>query len=353
MQAWMLAREFALRGWEVHYASESDKPAHREIQDGVRLHTLPEKHSAWTENRAAIGALIRELRPRVLYTRIFNPTSGWAVAEAPPGTLTIWAAASRHDGKPWPFLTQGWRLNTPFQFLRRAPLHLWWNVIARKARKGAKIVLAQLEEQRADLKKLGIDSTLVRNSFPVPTESELQSHEGTPVILWADSIKSLKRPELFLKLAERCGNLPVNFRMIGRVVDARYVSMIERTSRVASNFRFDGFVSPKEVNEVFREAHIHVKTSLPIEGMPNTFVQAWMYGLPVASLQVDSDHLIRDHELGTVAESLEQLEHNVRELAVNAELRRKLGANARRFAVNEFDLKKNADKIEALIRERL
>ncbi len=353
MQAWMLAREFVKRGWDTHYASERAAPPSSAVQDGVELHSLPVEYSPWNGNRTAIRALLRQLNPRVLYTRVFNPTSGWAIAEAPPETLSIWAAASRNDGKPWPYLAQGWRLHSPFEFIRKAPLHLRWNAISRKARHGAKLVLAQLNDQRADFLKLGIEAHVVRNSLPIPPEAELQTHEGVPMFLWADTIKSLKRPEIFLKLAVCCKDLPAKFCMIGRVIDAEYQGMIDQTARRAPNFRYEGFVPQSQVDTYFREAHVHVKTSLPIEGMPNTFIQSWSHGVPVASLQVDSDRMIQVQAVGTFAHTPDELERDVRKLAADRELRRKLGANARAFAIREFDLERNVDTLEMLIRERL
>ncbi len=353
MQAAMMARELAARGWDVHYASETVALPETNPLDGVTLHALPENPSYWKGNREPLRRLLTELQPDVVYTRTFDPYVGNVVRDKPQKTVVMWAAASKNDGRAWPFLVQGWRMLPVHLFVRRMPVFLYWNSIARKGRAGADIVLAQHRDQQEQLARLGVKSVVLRNSHPDVPATDMQSHDGVPIILWADSIKAIKRPELFLDLAKRCSDLNAQFVMIGKSYDEHYDRLIESTREAVPSFRYDGFVPLADVNRYFRAAHVHVKTSLPIEGFPNTFVQAWLHGVPVASLEVDPERLIRTHLLGQYVESVDKLERAVRELVTNPALRRQLGRNARQFAVQEFNLQKNMDKFEQLVGERL
>lgn len=353
MQAWMMATELARRGWDVHYAGEMNTVPQPNLMDGVTLHALPENPSYWEGNRAPLRKLLHALRPDVIYTRTFDPYVGYTVQEKPRDSIVVWAAASKIDGDRWPLFAHRWRALSTGLFLKRLPVYAYQNHVARKGRAGADLVLAQHRDQMEQLARLGLKSLLLRNSHPPVPDSSVQTHEGRPVILWADSVKAIKRPEVFLELAKRCADLDAEFVMIGRIYSPHYQALIEATSRAAANFRYEGSVPLSEVSRYFAAAHLHVKTSLPIEGFPNTFIQAWLHGIPVASLEVDPEHLIRAHSLGRCASTPDELEQSVRELISDLSLRRQLGQNARAFAMQEFNLQNNMDKFEQLVAERI
>ncbi|MCX6601918.1 MAG: glycosyltransferase family 4 protein [bacterium] len=352
MQAWMLACELARRGWDVHYASEMNRVPEPPVMDGVILHGLPENPSYWRGNRRPLRDLMHALAPDVIYTRMFTPYLGYMVMDAPPGAFTVWSAASGYDVRAWPYLAHGRRSHPGLLFVRRMPVYLWHNYLARKGRKRAQLVLAQQRDQQRDLAKLRVRAEILRNSHPPVPESEVQRHQGKPVVLWADSIKLIKRPELFIELARRCRDLPVEFLMIGGMLHENYRPQVEAAVRELPNFRYGGFVPLSEVEQVFAGAHLHVKTSLPIEGFPNTFVQAWLHGVPVVSYENDPESLLNEHKLGVCATRFDELEQAVRDLVNHPEKRREIGARARVFARSEFDLQHNVDRLEGLLSSR-
>jgi glycosyltransferase involved in cell wall biosynthesis len=349
MQAWMLAGELARRGWDVHYASEMNNVPQPPVLDSITLHGLPENPSYWRGNRRPLRDLMQELRPDVIYTRIFSQYLGYAVMDAPPGAFTVWSTASGQDGRAWPYLAHGPLSHPGLLFVRRMPVYLWHNYLARKGRRRAQLVLAQQRDQQRDLARLGVRAEILRNSHPPVPEDDVRRHEGKPVVLWADSIKLIKRPELFIELARRCRDLPAEFLMIGGMAHENYRPQVEAAARELPNFRYGGFVPLSEVERVFAGAHLHVKTSLPIEGFPNTFVQAWLHGVPVVSYENDPEGLLNERRLGVCAASLDELEQAVRDLVNHPEKRREIGALARAFALAEFDLQRNVDRFEALL----
>jgi glycosyltransferase involved in cell wall biosynthesis len=353
LQAWMLATELARRGWDVHYASETPDTTETRVLDGVTLHPLPVRDSYWHVNREPVIELLKYLRPQVTYTRMFSPYLGYLAEGASAETFFVWSTASRFDGRPWPALAVGRRGVSMRDYLRRLPVYLHWNAIARKGRKRADLILAQQSEQQHDLARLGLQAEILRNSYPPVPETEVQSHDGQPVIIWADSIKPLKRPEAFLELAHRCRDLPAIFQMLGNIYEKElYQRPIDDAVRTLPNFRYAGFIPLNRIDEYFHAAHVHVKTSLPIEGFPNTFVQAWLHGVPVASYEVELEGRLTRGELGRCARTMDELEAAVRELVTHPELRREIGARARAFAVREFDLQANVDRLESLLAAR-
>jgi glycosyltransferase involved in cell wall biosynthesis len=348
LQAWLLAGELHRRGWDVHYVFAAGGTS-RSQSAGVTLHGLPDDLRAWHGPRCDLRRLLTELNPDVTYTRAFDVYAACGNLAAPSDAVSVWAAASRYDGRPWPYLSIGWMYQSPWHFIKRAPRHLYYNHLARRGRRRVDLVLAQTLEQQTDLARLGIHAEVLRNSHPAIPESAVQSHRGTPLVLWADSVKRLKRPGAFLDLARRCRDLEADFLMIGRLHDDTNADDVHRTVRECPRFTFGDFVPLEQVTSYFARSHLHVKTSLPIEGFPNTFIQSWLHGVPVVSLEGDPDLLIRRHRLGRVAADANELEQSVRALCTDLALRRELGATARAFAVAEFDLGRNVDRLESLI----
>jgi glycosyltransferase involved in cell wall biosynthesis len=343
LQCWYLATEFARRGWDVHYASEMEQ-AFASAPGNVTLHNV--------SSRASFQKLLRDLRPDVIYNRVLNEYTRYSVEDADPKMLTVWAVASDSDTGAWKLLKQTAQLYPFSQFLRRAPRLMLNRFRDFHAALKANIILTQHEGQRAELKKRGKASVVLRNSFPFVPETEIQNHDGKPVIAWVGSLKHWKRPELFIELARRCQGVDAIFEMAGEIYEADYENIIADAQKSLTNFRYLGKVPADKIDKVFTASHLHVKTSLPLEGFPNTFVQAWLRGVPVVSLNIDPDNLIQNQKLGVVVKSLDELERAVRDLIANPEKRKEIGRHARDFAMKEFDLKKNADKLEELIREK-
>lgn len=145
-------------------------------------------------------------------------------------------------------------------------------------------ILVQNEEQeRLCLTNFGRRSTRVPNCYPMP-ESTLQG--AGRYVLWVSTIRSLKRPELFLDLAQALPQF--RFRMIGGPGrgEAPLFEAIKEQARTIPNLEFLGFVPYAQVNDHFDDASIFVNTS-ESEGFPNAFLQAWARGVPTVSF-IDS-----------------------------------------------------------------
>lgn len=124
-----------------------------------------------------------------------------------------------------------------------------------------------------------------RSSTLIPSLYELPEQAGGTrgdCILWVAVMRRGKRPELFFELARK---LPQRrFVMIGGPDgdSAEAQTFFAATARQAAeltNLEFHGFLPLPQVEQHFERARVVVNTSL-IEGMPNTFLQAWARGVP-------------------------------------------------------------------------
>lgn len=216
--------------------------------------------------------------------------------------------------------------------------------------RNADVVLTQTEyQQKLMLKNLEIESTIFENVHSLPKLKDI-TKSTLPVILWLANLKEWKQPELFLKVVQELSNKECIFRMAGRIHSEKYKKQIEETESINHNFKYLGEVSFDESNELIANADIFVNTSKGQEGFPNTFIQAWLRGVPTVSLQFDPDNLIVNKGLGLNADgSYDKLKKGITELIDNTKLRNELSENATSFASKRYSIENRIDTFISLI----
>ncbi|MBU1919337.1 glycosyltransferase family 4 protein [bacterium] len=350
-QSWMLSKELSDRGWDVHYASEMNHVPVPPVLEGVTLHGLPEDPRYPEGNRKPLRELMQELQPDVVVAKVYNLYVRDAMLEAPEDAVKIWWLAAELDGRLGKFLWQSLKTQGILRFVKVLPKNLMLRWGAAQGRRKADIVLQQYAGQTKGIRSGRSQLAVMHNSHPPVPSSEIQIHDGRPQILWVATLKRGKRPELFWKLAERCSDLDVKFIMAGRTQRPYQDAQIKQLESTIANFTWVGQLSREEAARQYSAAHLFVCTSMS-EGFSNTFIEAWMHGVPVLSTGVDPGGYLREQGLGFCVDSLDQLEAAVRDLIKNQEKRKAIGEKARMVANNDFNLGKNADIFESIVTER-
>jgi glycosyltransferase involved in cell wall biosynthesis len=205
----------------------------------------------------------------------------------------------------------------------------------------AALVFAQSEFQKRMLKEtLRVESIVIKNGLPIPRSSCEKS--DPPMVLWAGSISKVKRPWLFVKLAEQ---IPYgNFEMIGgKTGDAELYETTKDNASKLPNLTFHGFVPYNEIDEFFKRASVFVNTSI-VEGFPMTFLQAWAHCTPIVSLAADPDRIIERENLGFCAGTFEGLVSDVVAFLKDRKLREEIGRNVREYVEEAHDVKRIVKK---------
>src|SRR5882672_6415637 len=120
-------------------------------------------------------------------------------------------------------------------------------------------------------------------------------------VLWVSNIRREKRPDRVLELA---GRLPeVKIHMVGGSLpgEEALFSDVRHTAAAKANISFHGRLSYWDANELYDRAKLLVNTS-DVEGFPNSYLQAWIRGVPVVTL-IDPDSVIEREGLGVAARS--------------------------------------------------
>jgi glycosyltransferase involved in cell wall biosynthesis len=200
----------------------------------------------------------------------------------------------------------------------------------RRGVEGSDSLIVQTGQQRALAQAAFpmLDPLLIP-SFCQPAE---ESGDDGRYFLWADRFVDYKRPEIFVELAERVPE--AHFRMIAPTTAATdrvfAAALEERVARLPNFELLPGQQRPEVLKQIANCTAL-VKTSL-VEGMPNTFLEAWARSVPVLSYAVDPDERIADNRAGIVAGgSTDRFAEGARQLWNDGALRAELGANGRRF----------------------
>jgi glycosyltransferase involved in cell wall biosynthesis len=268
---------------------------------------------------------LREIRPDIIYQRIACGYTGVTAHYARHyGARLVWHISSDTDVIPE-------RLRGGSNALRRYLEKLSIEYGIRRAHH----VVAQSDMQ-ARLLRMNYGRTadaVIPNFHPRPREPIDKS--GPVSILWVANLKPLKRPEVFVRLAERLQDLQgVRFTMVGAPPEQPYPTWCDalmRNIRATPNLSYVGKRTHDEVNALLARGHVLVNTS-EYEGFPNTFIQAWMREVPVVSLHIDPDDVLERQRIGIHAGTEELLADAVRTLVAEPVKRTEYGTRARQHA---------------------
>lgn len=204
--------------------------------------------------------------------------------------------------------------------------------------KNADLIIAQTHQQQKLLQQnFNRNSLVIPNGHPVPLPPFKKT--DPPIISWIANIKKLKQPELFIKLAETCQDLNVQFVYAGRLAQGSYQNRFMSKTKKLPNLKYLGELPFEKTNELLSKSSLFVNTSLR-EGFPNTYIQAWMRQTPVIALNANPDDLLKKKHIGLHSGNFEQMTKDVRFLIENEKERHAMGRKAREYALKNHDIEK-------------
>jgi glycosyltransferase involved in cell wall biosynthesis len=164
-------------------------------------------------------------------------------------------------------------------------------------------IFVQNEEQAALCRRnYDREAEIVPNCL-VPFDSVAANAGGH--VLWISTIRTIKRPDIFLELARSVPQL--QFRMVGGAspIEKELFEKIRLEAQNISNLEFVGFVPHAEIDRHFNGASVLVNTSSS-EGFPNSFLEAWSSGIPTVAF-VDSGARRNGEAVGTTVAGLQEM----------------------------------------------
>lgn len=325
LQVALLAKELAGLGHEVVIAGADDGQHPEATYSGVRTRPAGRFHTGGLVDTAValprVYRMIREERPDYVCLLGWTAWLGFLLGvKRRTRLIYICGSDAEVDGS-----------------YRRA--NRLRGAIFERGIRGANQRFAMSEHQRRLMQEAGLSCAMYRNlllprTAPPDAEKDID-------FLWVSRCVGLKRPDLFLDLAEA---LPTaRFVMIMPTEDqALFEKICERAMRI-SNVQFLPGVPYREVQAYFDRAHVFVNTS-DFEGFPNSFIQMGQGRGTILSLRVDPDGVLADFGAGRCAEGdWETFVEDARELVGDAETRAALQRRCEQFVAEWHDNARNVD----------
>ena len=192
-----------------------------------------------------------------------------------------------------------------------------------------------------------IKCEIIKNMLTSEINNYERNNNPDTDALWVGRCDKIKRPEIFINLAKKLPNL--KFKMICRLsIDPEFYHKISQLANETSNLEFLGFVPHEEIYKYYLQSKMLVCTSL-MEGFPNTFLEAWVHGMPVVSLGIDPDGIISKYNLGICSRNFDELVNGIKILSKDIDLREKICLNSREYIFNEHSIDKTLDRYEYVL----
>lgn len=198
--------------------------------------------------------------------------------------------------------------------------------------RNADLVVAQSEQQRTLLwRNYAVKSEVLDMAVEMPRGPQPEKDID---VLWVSNLRPVKRPEVVLELARRLPD--VRFTLAGGALPGAqdYYRRVREAASSIPNLTCPGAVPYADVGALFSRARLFLNTSR-IEGFPNTFLQAWVRGVPVVAF-FDPDSLIERRQLGHTATDLDDMANAIQRLLSDPAERHRIGERARAYAIAQF-----------------
>jgi glycosyltransferase involved in cell wall biosynthesis len=284
LQVALLSRELVARGHEIVIVGANTGPLDGIVWEGIRLRTGGAFDTGLPLGALrALPRLTRVLRAeRPDYVVVYGWTAWLYVlcllrAVAPFRLVFVCALDAEIDG--------GFRRANPFRGL-----------LFERGMRLADGRFAITENQVRLFREKGMPCTLTR--LLLQNEEGAASWQKSIDLLWVARCHPVKRPHIFLDLAER---LPTaRCRMICSKQDEPLWHSVRKRSATLPNLDFLEAAPYREIQHHFNDANIFVNTS-EHEGVPNTFIHSGLGHAAILSLAVDPDGMFRKFQAGICA----------------------------------------------------
>ncbi len=364
VQVWTLAKEFVRRGWVVNCIAQSLKGEHgqMEFRDNIQIDWLKPRPLFGIVHWFRILRIMNRIAPDVCYQRIPSFLTGivgyWCkkkkrifVYACPEdkscrnnfftSTLREEISSGAKNNKCYKKIIlyfSGWLKDKSYLFgLHRTDL-----------------ILAQNYYQQKQFKNnLCLESTVILSGHEVPdfmSNDGLSSETKKPVILYVGILGERKQCDLFVQLAEDCADISCEFLMAGYGEKTFEIRKQNAEKRIA-NFRFIGQVTFEESNRLISQAFLVVNCSKSgREGLPNVFIQSWLRGVPVLSLNTNPDGVLDGKVYGICANcDFNFMKSELRRLIYNPKERDLLGRRSYEYSKVKYNIKNVVDSLISLI----
>lgn len=208
--------------------------------------------------------------------------------------------------------------------------------------------IVQTELQMSVLEKFVNPNDIEQVSNMHPILNDKVGRKNKKKVLWIGNSRPVKQLEVFIELSKDFIKSDLKFIVIGNLPDSPYGKFLFEKMQTAKNLEYLGVKDNNYINKLLFSSGLLVNTSIS-EGFSNTFIQAWMAGTPVLSLNSNPDNLFDSNSIGYFCDGDKvKLTLGLNHI-INSEVYQEICENCLNMANEKFGLEKNALKFERII----
>jgi glycosyltransferase involved in cell wall biosynthesis len=177
-----------------------------------------------------------------------------------------------------------------------------------------------------------LSPTVIQNAHYLPRLTEGQRN----IILWVGRSAPIKRPTMFLDLAEQAPDEKFVMVCPRAMDDPDYDQLLSR-ARTITNLEFIQQVPFHQISDFFQRAKVFVCTS-EAEGFPNTYIEACKYGTPILTRRVNPDDFLSKYDCGVCANGNWDQFVSALKLMLEPDMTERYGRNARAYAEQNHNI---------------
>ncbi len=344
-QTSMMAKWFATRGYQVSMLVCDEGQEDGAVIDGVKVFRMCRKEAGikglrffwpkWT----SLNSAMRRANADIYYQNC---------GEYVTGQVAMWC---RKNGRKFVYSVA----SDPDCDKKLPEMHkIRERILYKYGLKHADMIIVQTKKQKDMLKdNFKCDSVIIPMPCPGPDNKEYPELEhqknGSERVLWIGRVCEVKRPDRLLELARECPD--VQFDFVGPKGNTEYSSNIIEQAKQIPNITYHGPASREKVSQFYQNARLMCCTS-DFEGFPNTFLEAWSYGIPIVST-VDPDNLISTGNMGIYAKNIKELASGILMLINDSQKWEKSSQSARRYYIENHTVDAVMSKFENVFKKVL
>lgn len=149
--------------------------------------------------------------------------------------------------------------------------------------------------------------------------------------------------------------LRLQLHVVGDGPDRRWLETYADQLGISSRIVFEGWIDEAKLMALYTSTDIFVLSSLA-EGIPMVLIEAMALEKPCVAPRISGIPELIDHGVNGLlfsAADVDELTEQIRTLLQSAELRRKLGKEARQKVLREYDTTRNTERFAAILERQL
>jgi len=346
VQTHYLSRELVKRGFDVHYICKNinfTKENQNKIINGVKVHWLNNKPTHNISNIKSIENKLNEIKPDFIIERM-SSAFGQAIINYKKNNNAkyIWICTDNISCLKYKNLYSSYQKLNLIKFLYSIIRSIRIDLIRQKSIKCSDTIFYQNDIQKEMIiRNFNRKPLKIISGHPCVMQKESSGNNfENKIVLWCANFGKHKRPEIFIDLSKRFEQTNFKFIMVGGHPNQTYVEALLKDK--SKNVKITGKISFKESLKYFNQASLLVNTSIS-EGFSNTYIQAWLNGIPTIVMGADPDGLIKMNQLGYNCKSINSMVHKVESLLNDKNSYSQMSKHVKCYAEKNHSIKVMSD----------